>query len=160
LRGARHAMPRPEPTGATSGARALGLAPRPGSSLVVITGPKIDVHLPDVVLYGQGGGGLAAPSGSVSRIIAAIDPEGSFRRIMAAVPETGEGISAADRARREREIAAEILRLEHVEEALVVRALAAGLEVHRRPDASGWALLGLTATARPVEAPPMAEAAE
>jgi hypothetical protein len=50
------------------------------------------------------------------------------------------------------------MRLEHTEEALITVALAQGIEVHRRPYASPWSLLGIE-PGEPVEAP-LLQAAE
>jgi hypothetical protein len=53
------------------------------------------------------------------------------------------GIPAAEREPRREKLQAALLELERVEEHFVVQALAAGLEVHRRPYASGYALLSM-----------------
>jgi hypothetical protein len=47
--------------------------------------------------------------------------------------------AADDRARLRDELTTRLIHLEHLEEALVTAALAAGIEVHRRYDASEWA---------------------
>jgi hypothetical protein len=69
------------------------------------------------------------------------------------------GISAPDRKARIIEIEAHIRQLEHEEEGLIEQALAAGIEVHRRYDASPYAVLGLAASWQAAPQPVM-EAAE
>jgi hypothetical protein len=61
----------------------------------------------------------------------------------ARLEEVAGGITAADRARRIAELERQLFQLEHGEEQLIEAALAAGLEVHRRPHASPYALLGI-----------------
>jgi hypothetical protein len=57
---------------------------------------------------------------------------------VASAPELRQPVTALKRIR---EIEARILTLEVAEERLVMAALDAGLEVHRRIDASPWAIL-------------------
>jgi hypothetical protein len=61
--------------------------------------------------------------------------------LTAGITDLRGAIPSADRPRLIREAEARILALEVAEERLVMAALEAGLEVHRRIDASPWAIL-------------------
>ena len=86
---------------------------------------------------------LAAPSGSGSRLVAWLFRAQLTKRLLVEVEDNESGVSAVERPQLIREAERRIFGLEVVEEKLVVAALEAGLEVHRRPDASAWAILGL-----------------
>jgi hypothetical protein len=114
-----------------------------GTPNVNVADGKITVFWPDTpTLGGTPGVAVAAPSGSASALIAAMFPDELLALLSQGVDQI-EGIGAAERASRVAEIGASIERLEHQEESLVVQAIAAGLDVHRRATASGWALLGI-----------------
>ncbi len=58
-------------------------------------------------------------------------------------PEAADAISAADRAAQRRELEAQLLTAERVEEATIRACIAVGLRPARRPDASPLAVLGI-----------------
>jgi hypothetical protein len=60
--------------------------------------------------------------------------------------EIAGSIPAAERPRREADLRQRLLQLEHEEEALIMRAPAAGHGVQRRADASPWAVLQIEVT--------------
>jgi hypothetical protein len=111
-----------------------------GLPRIVLSGGKVTVQWPDVQMYAGPGGALSAPSGSASKMLCALFPE-QFKQLLAAGVDVQGGIPAADRPRLIGEAEARILALEIGEERLVMAALDAGLEVHRRIDASPWAIL-------------------
>jgi len=84
----------------------------------------------------------ASPSVFMAKL-AALWPDQVLGLLTAQIGDA-PGVPAAQRASRIRELESEILRLQHEEEALVVAAVDAGLEVHRNPYSSPWALLGVT----------------
>jgi Semialdehyde dehydrogenase, NAD binding domain len=110
---------------------------------------------PKIAAAGAVGGALAAPSGSASKMLAALFPEQIKNLLLTGVEDVAGGIPSAERPQRIRDAEARILALEICEERLVCEALDAGLEVHRRIDANPWAIL----FAEPPEAV-RAEAAE
>jgi hypothetical protein len=115
-----------------------------GTPSVNIDGGKITTFWPDrPVLGGAKNEAVAAPAGSASALIAAMFPDVVYKMLTQGLDQLEGGISADERARRTAEIERQVLLLEHEEESLVTQALAAGLEVHRRPSASGWALLAI-----------------
>lgn len=77
------------------------------------------------------------------RKLALMFPDKVYEMLAAKIADA-PGVPAAERERRIRELESEILQLQHTEEALVEQAIESGLEVHRNPYASPWALLGLT----------------
>ena len=134
-----------------------------GRPQVVIEGGKVALHLSDTQTYAAPGQALAAPAGSASRLLSWLFHDELIKKLLKELKEqlkgiddkTG-GIPASERPERIREAEERIFALEVVEEKPVMSALAAGLEVHRRPDASPWAVLGYGA----VEEAVPAEAAE
>ncbi len=104
-------------------------------------GGRVVVHWPDVQPYAVSGAALAAPSGSASKMLAALFGDQLKKLLTAGVDDVKGAIPSAERPKRVREIEARILALEVAEERLVVAALDEGLEVHRRIDASPWAIL-------------------
>ena len=116
---------------------------------------KVKVHWPDVVEFAGPGQVFSAPSGSASKLACWLFRDQLIERLTAGLDH--DGIPAAERGPRERDLRAAMLQLELEEESLVVQALAAGLECHRRFDTSPFALLGLV----PFDLQPLlAEAAE
>jgi hypothetical protein len=87
-------------------------------------------------------GALGAPSLGGSKLLAALFPKQLEALLLSGVDKI-QGISPAERAERLAKLAADILGLEHEEEALVELALAKGLDVDRRGDVSGFGLLGI-----------------
>jgi hypothetical protein len=88
---------------------------------------------------------MSAPSGSGTKLVAWLFKDRLLERAAARVAEIvgDSGISKSERERHTAELNDEIRRLEHEEESLIVQALDAGLDVHRRYQASPFALLGL-----------------
>jgi hypothetical protein len=99
------------------------------------------VHWPDVQPYAAPGGALSAPSGSASRMLAALFGDQLKKLLVGSVDDIKGAILSAERPKRVREVEAHILALEVAEERLVMAALEEGVEVHRRIDASPWAIL-------------------
>jgi hypothetical protein len=112
-----------------------------GRPRVSVDGGKVALHWPDVQPYAVPGAALSAPSGSASRMLAALFPEQLKKLLTAGIVDVKGGIPSAERPRLIREVEARIFALEVAEERLVMAALEAGLEVHRRIDASPWAIL-------------------
>jgi hypothetical protein len=112
-----------------------------GKPHVVLDGGKVTLHWPDVQMYAAPGGALSAPSGSASKMLCALFPAELKRLLTAGIVDVRGSIASAERPQRIRVAEARILALEIAEERLVMAALDAGLEVHRRIDASPWAIL-------------------
>jgi hypothetical protein len=96
------------------------------------------------VLYGARGG---APSGGGSKFTAWLFRDMLLARLFEeanVVTDDAPGIDAASRSLAVEHLEAEILALERQEESLVEAAIAQGIEVHRRSNASALAILGLT----------------
>jgi hypothetical protein len=104
-------------------------------------GGRVVVHWPDVQPYAAPGGALSAPSGSASRMLAALFGDQLKKLLVGSVDDIKGAILSAERPKRVREVEAHILALEVAEERLVMAALEEGVEVHRRIDASPWAIL-------------------
>jgi hypothetical protein len=126
-----------------------------GKPRVSVDGGKIRIHWPDVQPYAAHGAALSAPSGSASKMLCALFGDQLKTLLAAGVDDVKGAVPGAERPKRVREVEARILALEVAEERLVVAALEEGLEVHRRPDASPWAILYADE-----EAAAVAEAAE
>jgi hypothetical protein len=125
-----------------------------GAPRITIDAGRVVVHWPDVQLYAAPSGVLSAPSGAASQMLAALFPEQLKQQLTAGIVDVRGSVSSAERPRLIRDAEAKILALEIGEERLVMAALDAGLEVHRRIDASPWAILNADAEV------PRAEAAE
>jgi hypothetical protein len=125
-----------------------------GRPLVTTEGGTVTINWPDVMQYAGPGTALSAPSGSASRLIAWVLREPLLRKLIAEVEDVEGGIPARERPEKIREMEERIFGLEIAEERLVMAALEQGLEVHRRIDASPWAILGygLAEDAVPAEA--------
>jgi hypothetical protein len=67
----------------------------------------------------------------------------AFLRDLDQQPEPANALTVAEREQRLAELSAELLRMERLEESLIVRAASDGTEVLRRPDASPLAVLGI-----------------
>jgi hypothetical protein len=130
----------------------LAMAGRP---TLMLDGGKVDVSWPDDNRFGNGA--LSAPTKSASALMCWLHHDEILSRMLEGIDDKIVGaVPATERADSEAKMRERILALEHDEEAFVTRALADGLEVHRRPTASGWALLGI----EPVRALLHSEAAE
>jgi hypothetical protein len=125
-----------------------------GAPQIAIEAGRVVVHWPDVQPYAAPGSALSAPSGSASSLLCALFPAQLKKLLTAGIVDTSGGIPSRERPRLIRAAEARIFALEVGEERLVVAALEQGLEVHRRIDASPWAIL--LADTEPVRA----EAAE
>jgi hypothetical protein len=132
----------------------VDLLAKDGRPVVTCNDGKVELHWPDVQMYSPGGA-LSAPSGSASKMLAWLFREPLIRKLVGEVEDNEGGIPTIERPQRIREMEARIFGLEIAEEKLVMAALENGLEVHRRIDASPWAILGYGE-----EAVPAAEAAE
>jgi hypothetical protein len=108
---------------------------------VAVEAGAVRIYWPDVLQAAAPGQALAAPSGSAGKLLAALFPAELKRLLIAGVEDTKGAIPSAQRPRLIRAAEARILALEVGEERLVTAALTAGLEVHRRPNASCWAIL-------------------
>jgi hypothetical protein len=114
-----------------------------GTPRVVLKDGKVVVNWPDVSPFADPDAVFAAPAGSASKLLACLFPDKVYELLSNGVDDLPSGIAADERAARMVELEVGILELEHEEESLVTAALAAGVEVYRRPYASPWALLGL-----------------
>jgi hypothetical protein len=112
-----------------------------GRPHVAVDGGRVRVQWPDVMLYAGSGAALSAPSGSASKMLAALFPAELKKLLAAGVGDVPGAVASAERPRLVRELEARVLALEVAEEKLVCEALDAGLDVHRRVDASPWAIL-------------------
>ena len=126
-----------------------------GTPRITIDSGRVTIHWPDVMMYAVPGAALSAPSGSASKMLAALFPAELKKLLTAGIVDTKGAIPSGERPQRIRDAEASILALEVAEERLVCEALDAGLEVHRRIDANPWAILNAD-----VEAAQAAEAAE
>jgi hypothetical protein len=120
---------------------------------------KVSISWCDMIAFAPRDTVIGAPQGAASDLLCWLFEQQIMQKLfadlIAAQPEGG-GISEAERTARIAETEAAIAHLEHTEEALIEQALAAGIEVHRRPSASPWALLGIA----PGAAEEVMEAAE
>jgi hypothetical protein len=114
---------------------------RDGAPHISVDAGRVVVHWPDVQLYAAPGAGLSAPSGSASRLLAALFGDQLKDLLTAGITDLRDAIPSADRPRLIRDAEARIFALEIAEERLVITALEHGVEVHRRIDASPWAIL-------------------
>jgi hypothetical protein len=126
-----------------------------GAPRVSVDAGRVTVHWPDEQRYAAPGQAFSAPSGSASNLECWRDRDAMIAQLTAGLTDLRGAIPAAERPRLIREAEARILALEISEERLVMAALDTGLEVHRRIDASPWAILYSGA-----EEEPRAEAAE
>jgi hypothetical protein len=114
---------------------------------IVFQGDGVRVQWPDALAHLG-----AAPPNSVTAMLAAMFPlelRALFSDQLKALPD---GMSSREKARRLDELERDLLRLERDEEAPVEAAMAAGLEVDRRPTASPYAVLGLATQAHELAA--------
>jgi hypothetical protein len=112
-----------------------------GQPNVVVDAGRVRVIWPDVMLYAVPGQAMSAPSGSASRMLAALFGDQLKLMLTAGIVDAPGAIPSGDRPGLIRDAEARIFALEIGEERLVVAALESGLEVHRRIDASPWAIL-------------------
>jgi hypothetical protein len=111
----------------------------------LLEGGKVQINMPDIALFANPGQALMAPSGALTKMMAARDPESLIAWILSAAGIPTGGISASDRKQRTDAAQAKLLRLERMEESLIEEALRQNLDVGRRYDANPWAVLQLTA---------------
>jgi hypothetical protein len=112
-----------------------------GAPQIAIEAGRVVVHWPDVLRFAVPGQALSAPSGSASQLLCALFPAQLKKLLTAGIVDTSGSVSSRERPRLIRAADAHVLALEIAEERLVVAALDAGLECHRRIDASPWAIL-------------------
>jgi hypothetical protein len=154
LAAVRRAPPTLDEAAEAIGAEVDALRKR-GRPRLVIDGPKITVAWPDALQLAPSGQAQMAPTGSASALLCAMLPTRQLAELFAPDIErlTQGGIGKEERAQRTAALERELAVLECEEEALVTRALNDGIMVHRRPYASGFALLGLCAGLPPAEQP-------
>jgi hypothetical protein len=99
-------------------------------------------------------GALGAASLGATKLFAALFPDQLEALLLTGIDRI-QGIDPTERAERLEKLGADILRLETEEESLISQALSKGLDVARRGDMSGYALLGI----EPVPVADMAMAA-
>jgi hypothetical protein len=114
-----------------------------GPRLIVGQDGRPEIFSPDVSQFAPPGATFVAPSGSALRLLASLFPDQLFACLEQQIVDAPHAIAFADRPQRIREIEQQILRLEFAEESLIEQALESGIEVHRRPQASVYAILGL-----------------
>ncbi len=119
----------------TEEVRRLALKGTPSATFADNT---VKLEWPDSNRFGGG-----APPGAASALIAWLFGDQLLAALTRSVDQIA-GISAAERQQRIADLEARILQLEHEEESLVEQALAKGLDIERRPGASGYALLGVS----------------
>lgn len=104
---------------------------------------KVQISFPDEIMFSAPGAVRSAPCGSATQLVAWLFKDRLIDALTNGVDQIKGGVSQVERDRRSAELNAQLRRLEHEEEALVLQALEAGLECHRRVMASPFALLGL-----------------
>jgi len=112
-----------------------------GAPRVTSGAGKLSIDWCDVQAFAAPGAARSAPSGSASQLACWLHRDEIIDRLTADVEDAPGSIPSAERPQRIRESEARIFALEVGEERLVVAALEQGLEVHRRIDASPWAIL-------------------
>jgi hypothetical protein len=112
-------------------------------NLRIEEGGKVGIFFPDQQQHAAPGSALVAPSGSASAMMCWLFTDQIIQHAVANLDQIVGGISAADRKRKIADLEAELFQLETDEESLITQALDAGMEAHRRPYASGFALLGI-----------------
>jgi len=113
-----------------------------GRPRINLNGGRVKVAWPDVMEFAAPNTAFSAPNGSASRLLAWLFRDRLVEAVTAGLDGLA-GVPSAERPGLERELRRSLLELELAEESLVVQAIAAGLEVHRRFDTSPHALLGL-----------------
>lgn len=114
-----------------------------GRPRIAIEGTRATVTWPDQQEFAAPGQALAAPSGGASKLMAWLHRDQIITQLTATLVDVVPGaIPAAERPGRIRELEENLFALEVQEEYFVGEAIAAGLECHRRVDASPWAILG------------------
>jgi len=114
-----------------------------GTPQLSLANGKVTLWFPDQQQHAAPGSALAAPAGSASALLCWLFRDQIVELCTARLEEVAGGITAADRAQRIAELEQQLSQFEHDEEQLIELALAAGVEVHRRPHASPYALLGI-----------------
>lgn len=121
---------------------------------------KVAITFADMPMFGAGGV-LSAPPGSATKLMAWMFRDQLIEAMTAGLGAVTGGLAKPERDRRIAELERALLATEHIEEAYVCQAIAAGLEVHRRLGVNILALLGLTiaevspaADTPPIEPPP------
>jgi hypothetical protein len=115
---------------------------RDGPRILIADG-KLEIIAPDIMRYVAPNQPLAAPSGCTLRYEAALRPAELRACLLASIEDSPYAIASSEKPAQVAALEAQIIELEHIEESLCERALGEGLTLHRRPDMSGFALLGL-----------------
>ena len=113
-----------------------------GEPRLSIEGPVVRLQWPDVQYFSAPGQALVAPSGGASKLLRWLHRDAIIERLTANVVDAPHAIPAGERPARIRALEERLFVLEVEEEYFVAQAIAAGLEAHRRPDASPFAILG------------------
>jgi len=117
-----------------------------GRPRVNVNAGKVSIAWPDVITLGPRDQVIGAPQAAASDMLCWLHEQEIAKKLvtdLVAQLPVGGGISEAERTARIAETEPAIARLENEEEALIEQATAAGIEVHRRVNASPWALLGI-----------------
>ena len=117
-----------------------------GRPRVNVNAGKVSIAWPDVITLGPRDQVIGAPQAAASDMLCWLHEQEIAKKLvtdLVAQLPVGGGISEAERIARIAETEPAIARLENEEEALIEQATAAGIEVHRRVNASPWALLGI-----------------
>jgi hypothetical protein len=116
---------------------------REGRPTVSFDAGKVKLHWTDVQEFAVPGSALAAPSGSASKMFCWLFHDQILQALTAGADAIEGGLTATERAARLAELQGDLLLAERAEEQLIEMALAAEIDVHRRRDASAYALLGI-----------------
>lgn len=134
---------------------------RAGRPQLTLDSGKVEIQWPDGNPYAPPTSVRSAPPLGGSKLLCWLHRDEILRALTAGIDDIKDGVSQIDRVTREAELRAHVLALEYEEESLIVQAIDAGLEVHRRPGCSGYALLGVQIDdSLPVEEKATMEAAE
>jgi hypothetical protein len=114
-----------------------------GRPILNLEDGKVDLRFSDMPMFGDTGAALPAPSGSATALLCWLHGDQIIEALTAGLDGLDGGLSPEAREQKLAELDRDLLTLELQEEHLVVAALAAGLECHRRISASPLAILNL-----------------
>jgi hypothetical protein len=109
--------------------------------LTLAPGGKVELHMPDMQVFAPPGQALSAPAGSASKLMAWLHRDKILAELVADLAEPRGAIASAKRPALLADIEARLYALEIRGALGVADAGRGGLEVHRRADASPWAVL-------------------
>lgn len=123
----------------------LDLARQGGPHIVVSADAHARLVFLDQPAHANPGQPLTTPAGAVGKMLAWLFCDRMIAAASAAVEQTiqGPGLTREARAESIAFLTSRLGELEHQEEVLVEQALTAGVEVHRRPNASPLAVLNI-----------------